>query len=421
MAHELLTVLSKTNLYLLYVVLPPAYMGLLFTGGMRRAYQARPTWYWTGFLFWMAVATPFSVWRGGSARLFYTFVRTEFPMLLIVAGLALTWTECRRLIHVIALSAICFLSMATLFARHDEARITLLFGSTANPNDLAAHYMLVLPFLIFLALDGNKWKILRLAALVATGIGLSQILGTGSRGALVALAATFLFALIFGTGWLRLGVALFAGVALVLTPLFLPKETSQRLKTFSSVEGSGEAVESLALRRELLSRGMGMTLRNPVFGEGPGQFEVADNIVSREAGALRGLWRNTHNVYLKISAECGIPALILYLAGIISSFLLLRKTYARARHDPRFRQIGTAAFCIMISLVGFCVAVAFLNMAYSFYLPAMAGLAIAVSRAAEREFAVAEANAAATPAGPVRIPPTPQWQITLAARSKTRQ
>jgi hypothetical protein len=36
--------------------------------------------------------------------------------------------------------------------------------------------------------------------------------------------------------------------------------------------------------------------------------------------------------------------------------------------------------------VAFCTAIAFVNFAYFFYLPAMAGLAIAMSKAAQVEF-----------------------------------
>jgi hypothetical protein len=45
-----------------------------------------------------------------------------------------------------------------------------------------------------------------------------------------------------------------------------------------------------------------------------------------------------------------------------------------------------AVFCIMLGMVGFTVAITFLNFAYFFYLPAMAGLATGVWSAAEREF-----------------------------------
>ena len=53
-----------------------------------------------------------------------------------------------------------------------------------------------------------------------------------------------------------------------------------------------------------------------------------------------------------------------------------------------------AAFFIMLGMVGYCTAIAFLNFAYFFYLPAMAGLAISFNRAAQREFRARDADLA---------------------------
>ncbi len=398
MLHEALTQFAGANLYVLYLAGPPAYLGILFSGGLRRSYRARPTWYWTAFFLWMAAATPFSVWRGESAKVFYTYIKTEFPMLLIVAGLVLTWSECRRVMHVIALSAICYLAIVLVFGREDQGRVSLLFGSTSNSNDLAAQCLLVLPFVLFLVLDARKLLVLRLAALTAVLFGLGQILETGSRGGLVALAAALLFMLVCGTARLRLGVVALVAVGLILAPMLLSKDTLQRLLAFGvQAAGPEEAAMSMSIRESLARKGVDMTLRSPIFGQGPGQFDVADDIISREAGERRGDWLNAHNVYLKISAECGVPALIFYLAAIVSSFLLLLRTHRKARQNPRHRQIATATFCVMLSMVGFCTAMAFLNMAYSYQLPAISGLAIAMAGAAAKEFAAGENGASGVP------------------------
>jgi hypothetical protein len=106
------------------------------------------------------------------------------------------------------------------------------------------------------------------------------------------------------------------------------------------------------------------------------------------------------------------------VAGILSSFWLLNSTYRKARGRPECQDIRTAAFCVMLALAGFCTAVTFLNFGYSFHLPAMAGLTVALSRAAKQEFESRSAGSAVfaaswqkgSPAGPL-VPPareTPQ-------------
>jgi hypothetical protein len=76
----------------------------------------------------------------------------------------------------------------------------------------------------------------------------------------------------------------------------------------------------------------------------------------------------------------------LYIAGIVSTFLLLNRTLRQARNRPECADIRAAVFCVSLALVAFCTAIAFVNFAYFFYLPAMAGLAIAMSKAAQIEF-----------------------------------
>jgi O-antigen ligase len=397
--HELLTVLLRFNLYPLYVVGPPAILGVMLSGGLRRTFRARSAWYWTAFFVWIALATPFSIWKGGSAGLFYVYAKSEFPMLLVTAGLAVTWAECRRMLHVIAASAVCYLAVAWFFMERLGTRVGVTFGTTGNPNDLAAHQLLVMPFILFLSLDANKPLILRLIALPATGFGLYLIPSTGSRGALIALLAAFGFILLRGTLSLRVGVLAVAVAGAVWLPKMIPAETYTRLMTFKAEEGASvEALMAMDLRKRLLEDSITVTLHHPIFGAGPGQFDTEDNALSISRGELRGPWKNTHNVYTQISSECGVPGLIFYLSGIISSFLLLNRTYRQARRDPRHKQIATAAFCMMLAMVGFCVAITFLTIAYRFYLPAMAGLAIAVSAAAAREFSAG---------GPTPFPTTP--------------
>ena len=42
----------------------------------------------------------------------------------------------------------------------------------------------------------------------------------------------------------------------------------------------------------------------------------------------------------------------------------------------------------MLGMVGFCIAITFLSFAYSYYLPCMGGLAVAIRTAAQEEFRV---------------------------------
>jgi|GEM_PF-7051475 len=66
---------------------------------------------------------------------------------------------------------------------------------------------------------------------------------------------------------------------------------------------------SAVARIELMRAGFVSTIKNPVFGLGLGNFAVTWKDV---------LWNpSTHNLFLKVSSETGVPGLILFIAALI--------------------------------------------------------------------------------------------------------
>jgi O-antigen ligase len=172
-----------------------------------------------------------------------------------------------------------------------------------------------------------------------------------------------------------------APVLVTVAIIALPNTVVTRIMSFSDAnkQASQEALESSAARQELLKESVLCTFRNPVFGIGPGQFTTYQGTKEELRGT--GLyWHNAHNSYTQVASECGMPGLIFYLGGVFSTLALLNKAHRRTRCDPRLAGLRNALFCIRLAMVGFCTAIFFLNFAYMFYLPAMAGLAIAISR-----------------------------------------
>jgi hypothetical protein len=92
--------------------------------------------------------------------------------------------------------------------------------------------------------------------------------------------------------------------------------------------------------------------------------------------------------YTRVSGECGIPALLLFLLSLGASLVAVHGAYRQARR-PGFKEIQNASFCYVTPLIGIVVAITFLANAYRFYLPAMVGLAIALGSVAKRHM---EAN-----------------------------
>ena len=97
-----------------------------------------------------------------------------------------------------------------------------------------------------------------------------------------------------------------------------------------------------------------------------------------------GSWHDTHCSWTQISSECGIPALVFYLAGLGSALLLVMRTFRAARRNGH-SEIANACFCYLLGMAGFLVSITFLSNAYRYYVPAMISLAVGMCFAARRQ------------------------------------
>ena len=390
--HEVFAHYLGTSPFILYVLAVPALLGMAGSGGIQRTLASPQGKYWMGFIFWFMLAVPFSTWKGESFNYAVDYLRTDMPMLFIMAGLALSWQECRAMLYTIAIAGISNIAISLLITKSFGGRSGLEYGIVSNPNDYAGHLLFILPIILFLLVrpPGRLGSPIRFVARIAaiTGIltGLFIVLMTGSRGGFIALAVGVVYLLWKSSTPVRIGVLIGAPLLFLVLFAALPAPVRNRLQSITtgqkdSTPTTDEAEESARLRRFLLDESVRISFMRPLFGVGPGQF---GNFEGRAA-----LWRSTHNSFTQISAECGIPGELFFLAAIFSSFLLLRKTGKQAKFNPQFREIEVACYCLALSFLVFCTAIFFLNFAYFFYLPAATGLAVVVGAAAQREFALA--------------------------------
>jgi hypothetical protein len=396
MMNMVVSYLTHINFRLLYLFGLPALLSIFFVGGIRRTFEGRPAYYWTGFVICLIGAVPFSTWRGASFSLVLTYLRTDFVMLFVVGGLVITWRECKVMMYAILWGGVFNLATARLFGSDEWAeRSGLEFGTVANPNDFAGHLLLVIPFLLW-PVFASRNILLRVPALAGAVYGAYLILASGSRGAAVALVVVGLFFLWRGSTPQKIMLLLGVPILFMVLITVLPERVWNHIKSFSadSVDADRAAIESSESRLYLLKKSVTYSLQHPLFGLGPGEFSEYEGEHNQIGGTTHGSWHGTHNSYTEVSSECGIPAMLFYVAGVFSSFHLLSSAYRQARARPDCRDIRMAAFFIMLGMVGYCTAIAFLNFAYFFYLPAMAGLAISFNRAAQREFRARDADLA---------------------------
>jgi O-antigen ligase len=127
----------------------------------------------------------------------------------------------------------------------------------------------------------------------------------------------------------------------------------QRFGALSNQQQDPSAFASAEIRRDLLWKSVMVTASHPFFGVGLGNFQI-----------LSGSWHGTHNSYTEMSAEGGVPALILYLIVWWRAFFYVRAV-KRYRHGRPEHRVWAKA--LMGSLLAFLVASFFSNYAFQYF------------------------------------------------------
>lgn len=383
---ELAYAITGVNLKIPYFVIPFAYIGILFSQGFDSILRNKSVIFFLLFYLWMALAIPSSSWVGGSFEVVKNFGIHTVPLVFVTGAMIMSWKQVRIAYGVMAFAAVIVLVSTRMFGHLEMGRISLSSsGTIGNSNDLAAHLLLMLSFLLYIVLDTHRSIFFRGVSILLIAYGLYIILGTGSRGALVAVGVGGIFFLIKAPMKVRIGFVGAAILILTVMPVVLPEATKARLGSLFGEEHK-EAEESEASRSYLFWKSVEFTLAHPIFGVGPGQFATYEGYQSRAEG-LRGNWHATHCIWTQVSSECGIPALIFLSLALGTSLWPLYRCYCRSR-ELGATDVMRACFCLLIGSITLLVAVTFLSQAYNFHCAVLIGLAIAATRAGQRQLAL---------------------------------
>ncbi len=294
---------------------------VLVSGNLNRLAQDRTARLLIPYFLWLLAATIFSTWRGGSIAVIVH--RAGRAMLLYIAIVVLIGRlrDFMRLVWTVVLANFLIVVMALTKGVPDEGRLVLGSGTFRDPNELALFTLFGLSFWVLVA--SRIPPLARLFPIFAA-MGALVVFGkSGSRGGLIALTA--LMAAYFWVASLASKVKLVLALLFVigLAPLVLPGYIRARFMTFfSASEDSeysnmlqGNDIASSISRREVQLQAVRLTLQNPIFGVGPGEF--ADVMYkSYKAGQGKFINHATHNSYLQIASENGIPAVLLFIAAM---------------------------------------------------------------------------------------------------------
>lgn len=224
-------------------------------------------------------------------------------------------------------------------------------------NSLALALVLLLPLLQYLRVTARSaW--IAFGCLGTMGFTLIAIVGTYSRGALVALAAT-------GAAYFvksRSGAIplLLAGVVAISLPSLVPASWFQRMASIQSYDEDA----SFAGRVAAWKTSLAIAKDRPLIGGGFSAVDL-DWVAQRyhSSGSLR-TGKAAHSIYFEVLGDHGFVGLVIYLLIVATAWLNTATVLRKTRDDVDMDWANRLARMLQVSMVGYLVGGAALSMAY---------------------------------------------------------
>lgn len=305
----------------------------------------------------LCIAVPFSIWPGGSSERVFEDMSKVVIISLCIPSVVNTVSRVRWMLRVqtipvaIMVLASAFGSGKVLVDSAGQTRARGLVGGVfENPNDYAFAIALVFPVSVCFFLHSRNplgklfWAATSLAMVYV-------VFETLSRGGLLALGlAAIVLAWEYGFRQKRYALLVVFGLSLVALIGAAPDKFVSRVQ--SIVDFNKDATGSGWARRALLQQSIDTTLANPLFGVGPGNFQI-----------FSGNWHGAHNTYTQLGSEAGLPAALFFILLIFGGVAKTRRLRLNSA-DPELKSLATA---LNASLTCYAVGAFFADTGYHFF------------------------------------------------------
>tara|TARA_R110002110_G_scaffold415858_2_gene658589 strand:- start:26597 stop:27904 length:1308 start_codon:yes stop_codon:yes gene_type:complete len=221
-------------------------------------------------------------------------------------------------------------------------------------NTLALALIMVVPMLVYLSkYTNNKWlKWLLIASCFLCGF---SILGSQSRGALLAASAMILFLMMKSQKKL-----LMAGILILFIPVlvnFMPSHWFERMNTIQTYEEDASAMG----RINAWHFAYNLAKDRPFVGGG---FETFRPGLFQRYAPVPDDYHDAHSIYFEALGEQGFVGLFLFLSIIGLTWTTSKKTQKLAKKHSDLKWAQDLAAMIQVSLIGYIVGGTFLGVAY---------------------------------------------------------
>jgi probable O-glycosylation ligase (exosortase A-associated) len=310
------------------------------------------------FAVWITITTYFALQRDFSYGWWLLTIKTLILALAILA-IATTKGRIQTIIWVMVLSigyyGVKGGGFTILTGGHSH-----VFGPDnsmiADNNDLGLALVMILPFMNYLRVT-SRTRLVRLGLIATMGLTLAAVIGTYSRGALVALGVTAVaYAAKSRSGIIPL---ILGGLIVVTLPSLVPAKWFERMSTIQSYN----ADDSFEGRVQAWRTSFHIATQRPTGGGfSSTNLDWVAQAFPTPDGLTRG--RAAHSMYFEVLGDHGFLGLALYLALLVAAWLNTSAVLSAVRDRPEMDWAARLARMMQVSMIGYLVGGAALSMAY---------------------------------------------------------
>lgn len=211
-----------------------------------------------------------------------------------------------------------------------------LLGPQQQPNDFGAFLVYSAgPFVGLLLTSIGSWRSWVLLPYLAVTTKL--LIMTFSRGAYLGFAVACTAAAYIRGKWFLILAAVLLISSVFVFPEVIPQSVVDRMSHTQSrsIDSANQLDKSAESRLILWNAAIEMSLESPFFGKGFGMFPVLKSRYT-ERSVVES---DTHNMYLYVSSQMGLPALFTYILILYATYRAGSKVF-RAAEDRFAKAIG---------------------------------------------------------------------------------
>ncbi len=322
------------------------------------------------FLFWVCLSTAFGVAPANARIDEITKLVKIVVFTVVISGLVTTRLRVHALLIGIALGmGYHGASQGAKFILSGGAH--RVFGPASSiigdNNHFALAMIFLLPIVFYLFMYSEK-RLVRLAFLGAGGLIFVSVIGTFSRGGLIALVAVGLFWLFRSRHKFVLLIGLSLAFAFIV--YFAPENWFGRMSTIQEADKDGSFMGRvvawkistlLALDHPILGGGITAIQNNDIWHYYAARFGQLSFIPTPPPDDKA---HAAHSVYFQLLADVGFVGLGIFLLILLRAWRSCSKLIKQTAKIPELEWVNNLARAFQVSFVAYSVAGAALNMAY---------------------------------------------------------